>query len=460
MLGLDEVREATGGVVVAEPRAALAFSGVSIDSRSVAAGQLFVAIVGPRFDGHDFVAEALRRGAAAALVQRDVPGARLPLIRVADTTRALGDLGRFVRQASPAKVVGITGSAGKTTTKEMTAALLARSGPVLKTEGNLNNRYGLPLSLLRLQPAHRYAVLEMGMSAAGELRGLTDVARPDVAVITNVAAVHLEFFDSVDAIADAKAEILEGVPPGGAAVLNRDDTRLRRVGEAWRGPVIWFGSDRACDVSAERWRGTVHGMRFSLRLGGRTLDVALPLAGRHQAANFIAAAAVAHHLGVDPEAIVETAATLAPAAHRGQVLALREGVTLIDDAYNSNPVATEAAVGALRLAPQGRRVAFLGDMLELGPGAAGLHRETGARIAHGLDLLVAVGPLARGLLEGARAAGADPGALVEFADSAAAAAAAPGLVRKGDAVLVKGSRGARMERVVEALVASFGGEDR
>jgi UDP-N-acetylmuramoyl-tripeptide--D-alanyl-D-alanine ligase len=449
---------ATGGRLAAGPSDAR-FSGVSIDSRTLLPGQLFVAIAGPRFDGHEFLAEAARAGAAAAMVHREVaapPG--LPRLLVGDTTRALSDLGRHARAEAAAAVVAITGSVGKTTTKDMTAALLARRGPVLKTEGNLNNQYGLPLTLLRLRPEHRFAVLELGMSAAGELRALSAVARPDVAVITLVAPVHLEFFASVEAIAAAKAEILEGLVPGGVAVLNGDDPHLRRIGEAHRGQVVWFGRDRAFQVSAENWRGTVHGMRFDLRLAGRSLGVALPLAGPHHLTNFLAAAAAAHQLGLTPDEIAEGAVELRPARHRGEVVRLREGVTLLDDCYNSNPVAVEAAVTALGLAARGRRVAVLGDMRELGASAAELHRRTGEAVGAKLDLLVAVGELAEHFLEGGRQAGLGADALQALPDAAAAAAAVPGLLRAGDAVLVKGSRGVKLESVVEAVIARFGRE--
>lgn len=458
-LAMGEVMEATGARLLApaETTPARAFKGVSIDSRTVKAGELFVAIKGPRFDGHDFLGEAASRGAPSALVHREVTAPpELFLLRVTDTTRALADLARHVRLKARVPVVCITGSVGKTTTKEMTAALLATRGPVLKSEGNLNNQYGLPLSLLRLAPGHAAAVMELGMSAPGELRALAAVARPDVAVITMVAPVHLEFFASVDAIAEAKAEILEYLAPGGVAVLNGDDPRLRRIGERHRGEVVWFGRDRAYEVSAENWRGTVHGMRFDLRIGGKTLDVALPLPGLHFLTNFLAAAAAAHRLGVKPETIAEVAREMKAASHRGQVLPLRDGITLLDDCYNSNPAAVEAAVQALDMSARGRRVAFLGDMLELGPSGPELHREAGERLAARLDAIVAVGPLARGFLEGARKGGLDPSALHEFPDSAQAAAAAGGLVRPGDAVLVKGSRGVRMEAIVDALRARFG----
>jgi UDP-N-acetylmuramoyl-tripeptide--D-alanyl-D-alanine ligase len=455
-LTLARVLAATGGRVLASPRE-LALGSVSIDSRTLAPGALFVAIKGPRFDGHDFLHEARARGAVAALVERDVPAPEgLALVRVPDTAQALAALARDVRRALGLPVVAVTGSVGKTTTKDMAAELLAGLGPVLKTEGNLNNQLGLPLTLLRLQPQHRAAVVELGMSAAGEIRALTKTAEPDVAVITRIAPVHLEFFPSLDALADAKAEILEGLRPGGTAVLNGDDPQLRRIGRSHAGRIIWFGRDRRFDVSAESWRGSAAGMRFDLRLAGRTLDIALPLAGPHFAANFLAAAAAAHALSVPPEAIAEAATRLKAAPHRGELLRLREGVLVLDDCYNSSPIALEAAVVALGLVPGLRRVAVLGDMLELGPTAAELHRAAGRALAGRVDVVIGIGPLAREIVAGAREAGLGLGALAQFDEAEAAAATVATLVAPGDAVLVKGSRGVRLELIVDALVRRFG----
>jgi UDP-N-acetylmuramoyl-tripeptide--D-alanyl-D-alanine ligase len=457
-LSIHDVKIATDGSL-ASGHSGVSVTGVSIDSRTVSPGELFVAIAGKHFDGHDFVGEAAGRGAVAALVHRDVPGGEgLTVVRVADTTQALGDLARHVRLAAALPVVCVTGSTGKTTTKDMTAALLGSRGPVLKTEGNLNNQYGLPLTMMRLGAAHWSAVLELGMSAPGELRALSAIAQPDVAVITNVGPAHLGFFPSVDAIADAKAEILEGLRPGGVAVLNADDPRVRRIGEASGRDVIWFGRDRRHDVSAENWRGSIAGMRFDLRLGGRSVDIALPLAGPHHVMNFMAAAAVAHRLGITPEAIAIAAAGIEPPLHRGQVLRCGESVTIVDDSYNASPDAVAAAMTTLGLAA-GRRVLFLGDMLELGDASAGLHREVGEKLAGRVDAVVGVGPMAKHVVEAARASGMDESALHHFADSETAAAAAADLARPGDTILVKGSRGMRMERVLDALVARFGTKD-
>jgi len=456
-LTVDELIRGTGGILRGGPAVAgHEVAGVSIDSRTIEPGQVFFAIAGPRFDGHDFLAEAAAKGALAAVVHRDVAAATLPLVRVADTTRALGDVARHVRLSAHLPVVAITGSVGKTTTKDMTAALLATRGPVLKTEGNLNNAYGLPLTLLRLRPEHTAAVLELGMSAPGEILALCGIARPDVAVITKVAPVHLEFFPSLDAIAEAKAEVLDGMSADGVAVLNGDDPRVRRVGEARARRIVWYGRDRRYDVSAEGWRGTAFGMRFDLRVGGKTVEVALPLAGPHFVSNFLAAAAVAHVQGISPEVMAEAALRMTAARHRGEVRRLGEAVTLLDDCYNSSPDALEAAVVALGMAPGRRRLAVLGDMLELGATGPALHRERGAALPGRVDVVVGVGTLAKEILEGARQAGLAGARLHHFPDSAAAAAALGSIVEPGDGVLVKGSRGVRLEAVVDALLARFG----
>jgi UDP-N-acetylmuramoyl-tripeptide--D-alanyl-D-alanine ligase len=458
MLTLEQARLATRGEWRTAPAAVdTLLAGVSTDSRTLEAGQLFVALAGPRFDAHEFVAAVAERGAAAAVVHRQVQApAGFPLLMVGDTLGALGDLARHARATARVPVVGITGSVGKTTTKDMTAALLATRGPVLKSEGNLNNHIGLPLSLLRLGDEHTAAVLEMGMSAPGELRRLTAIARPDVAVITNVAPVHLESFATIDDIARAKAEIFEGLGPGGVAVLNRDDPRLRSLGQKLDHEVVWFGLGDGGRVRARAVQVDTRGLAFTLELPGESLRVELPLAGAHAVLNFLAAAAVAHRLGVPAQAIAAAARELRPAAQRGRILDLGSGVLVIDDCYNANPVAVEAAAAVLAAQRGRRRVAFLGDMLELGPRALELHREVGERIATGVDLLVAMGALAEGFLEGARARVSDPGRLQSFPDARAAAVAAAGIVKAGDAVLVKASRGVRAEAVVEALVAHFG----
>jgi len=452
---LEEVQSATAGRRVSG-RMDRQVEGISIDSRTVKAGELFVAVVGPRFDGHDFLADAAWRGATAALVHKDVVAPPdMDVLRVTDTTRALADLARHLRTKSNVPLAAITGSVGKTTTKEMAAALVSTKGPVLKTEGNLNNQFGLPLTLLRLRGHHKAAVVEVGMSEPGEIRALTKIAQPDVAVITNVAPVHLEFFRSLEDIARAKAEILEGLRPSGAAVLNGDDSMVRMIGRSFKGKTLWYGHDRRFDVLAENFRGTAFGMRFDLFVQGEKVDIALPCPGPHFLMDFLAAATTAHLLGVRPHAMAEAALAMKPASHRGEILALGSEVMVFDDSYNSSPVAVEAAIVALSLAGKRRKVAFLGDMLELGPSGPGIHLKVGASLARRLDVLVAVGPLASRFAEGASRQGLDPKQIYLFPDSSAAAAAVCEIVVPGDAVLVKGSHGTRMERIVEALAGRF-----
>jgi UDP-N-acetylmuramoyl-tripeptide--D-alanyl-D-alanine ligase len=448
-LALSDVREAVAARWLREPVDG-AVTGVSIDSRTTRDGDLFVAIKGPRCDGHDFLAQAAERGAVAGLVGR-ASAAALPLLVVEDTTCALADIARHVRRGFGAPVVAITGSTGKTTTKEFVAGLLSARGLVLKTEGNLNNQFGLPLTLCRLEPSHRAAVLELGMSAPGELRRLTDIAQPNVAVITNVAPVHLEFFPSLEAIAEAKAEILEGLGRDGVAVLNHDDPQLRALGERCGRRVIWFGSSSDCDVSVAIKRSTLDGSTFDLRARGQAVPIELAVPGRHAVEDFMAAAAVALELEVDPAQLRELAARLAPATHRGEVLRLSDGTLLLDDCYNANPKAVVAAAATLGGVAGRRRVAFLGDMLELGASSAALHRDTGERIADWVDVLVAVGPLAQGFLDGARRVAQRAPECIAFDSAGAAAAAAAEVVRSGDVVLVKGSRGVGLEVVVRRL---------
>jgi UDP-N-acetylmuramoyl-tripeptide--D-alanyl-D-alanine ligase len=456
MISFEEARAAMGGTWSGDARPpARSLAGVSTDSRTARAGDVFIALKGPAFDGHDYLDTVAERAVAAAVVQRDVAApAGLPLLRVADTLAALGALAAAVRAATHIPVVAITGSVGKTTTKEMTAALLETRGAVLKTQGNLNNHIGLPLTLLRLCAEHTAAVVEMGMSASGELARLTRVARPDVAVITNVAPVHLEFFSSLDEIARAKAEIFEGLGRQGVAVLNRDDPRLLAIGERLPHEVRWFGTGPGCHVSAGDWHGDAASIELDLIEGVERVRVHLPMPGTHTMRNFLAAAAVARHLGVGLGTIAVAAARMGAVDRRGRLLRLERDVLLIDDCYNANPVAVQAAASVLAANAARRRVAFLGDMLELGPSAPALHREVGEHVAPALDVLIGVGPLAAELVEGARRCSAVT--LHHFADSLAAAEAAPELVRPGDAVLVKASRGVKAEAIVDALIAHFG----
>ena len=454
-LRLDEIARVAGGAVLQGP-ASLAFERFGIDSRLSEAGELFFAVPGKR-DGHDFVAAAAARGAAGAVVARPVAVAHrdFGLVRVEDTVAALQALAHHVLVRRPVKVVGITGSVGKTTTKEFTAALLAPRFRVLKSEGNFNNHLGLALSLLRLEPGHDAAVLEMGMSAPGEIRALARVAPPDVAVITNISPVHLQFFRGLDEIARAKKEILDGAKPGATAVLNADDPLVTRIAADFPGRKVTFGRAPAADVRAEELRSAGYsGFSFVLRYGQASTLILLPFLNEAAVVNLLAAAAVSFALGLRLDDIKPAILGLRPLPTRGLLVEAAGGVRVYDDSYNSNPRALETALSSLAALPAARKVAVLADMLELGEGGREFHRRAGETVVRtGWDVLVAVGPLAALMAEGAVAAGMKASAVHRFPDAEAAAGAIAGLVRGGDLVLVKGSRGMRTEAIVEALQA-------
>jgi UDP-N-acetylmuramoyl-tripeptide--D-alanyl-D-alanine ligase len=457
---------AVGGRATGDAEAA--FAGAAIDSRALHGGELFIAFAGSRTDGHRFVPEAFGRGAAAAMVNGDAevaaPPAGRALIAVPDTFRALHDLARATRARTPERLVGITGSAGKTTTKELLAEMLGARFRVARTQGNFNNLYGLPLTLLAVPEGTEWLVAEMGMSTAGELRQLSELARPDVALFTVVRPAHLEFFPSVRAIADAKAELLAGLAPGGLIVANADDPEVARIARSAAPSghrVVWYGVESRHAAAEVRALGIAPapggrvGSRFTLvagAAGDESVAVELPLHGLYNVENCLAAAACAWALGVTLPAIAHAVAGARPAAKRGVVHRLAGAVTLIDDSYNSNPDALDRALESAALLPAYRRWAVLGDMRELGPEAARFHREAGERAAAaGFSPIAGVGELARGLAEGARAQGADA---VWLAGAADAAEWAAGELRDGDLVLVKGSRGVGLEAVVERLLAA------
>jgi UDP-N-acetylmuramoyl-tripeptide--D-alanyl-D-alanine ligase len=455
---------------------ATSFTGISIDSRSVAPGDLFVALAGPNHDGHDFVGQALQK-AAGALVSRDLPEGAVPvgrtILRVEDTLAALQALARHLREARKLTVVAVTGSVGKTTTKEMAAGLLSSRFKTGRSQGNLNNAIGCPLEVARLAEDVEVAVLEMGMSTPGEIALLSELLRPDVAVVTAVAAVHVANFASLDDVMEAKGEILAGMDPKGTFVANADDPRSVAIGKRHSGRVASYGLSGSHDLFATatdveetgaRVAGRSAGSRFSLRLGSGRADVTLALPGRHNVSNFLAAAAIAGVLGLTAREAAAAAPSLLASKHRGEVRELAGGGLLYDDSYNSSPVALAAAFDAfVKAAGTRRKVAVVGEMLELGPESSRYHREAGRQIAARCDLLVAVrGPRshasppgsedsAAALVEGVREAGL-PEESVRFApDAAAATELVRGLLRPGDALFVKGSRGVALDRLVEAL---------
>ena len=451
-----------------DPRvAAAAIAGFSIDSRTARERDLFFAVRGERHDGHEFVAAALERGAVAAVVSREVegaPGERL--LRVGDPLEALQQLAHRVLVEWGGPVVGVTGSAGKTTTKDLTARVLAAAGPTHKSIGNLNNAFGLPKSVLEMvsdgreASDYRFCVLEMGMSTPGEIRRLTELAPTSVAVVTLVAPVHTEFFaDGIEGVARAKAELVEGLVAGGTAVLNADDPRVARMAELRDDVrVIRYGLGEGADVTARDLAlEGLEGSRFRLATTEGEAEVRLPLVGRHNVMNALAAAGAGLALGLSTEAIAAALSEAEPSKMRGQVVRLANGATIVDDSYNSSPRALEAMLAALAsVEGAARRIVVAGEMLELGRESERMHREAGGAAARaGIDLLVGVRGDARALVDAAREAGMGDSAVFVESPEAAAEWLAPRLAA-GDVVLVKGSRGVATDRVVSRLVETFG----
>ena len=435
---------------------------VSIDTRTLTTGDFFVALRGERFDGEVFVGDALRKGASGVLVRDAAVAGAAPgavVVEADDTTRALQDAGRFVRRESAARVVAITGSAGKTTTKEISADLLSARYQVFRNKGNLNNHIGLPLSLLELRSGPDIAVVELGMNHPGEIRTLVGIAEPDVRVWTNVGDAHIGFFESVDAIADAKAEILDNAKAGDVLVANADDARLMARASSFSGRIVTFGVEADADVRAVDVESLgLEGTRAVVRTPAGEFVLRSPLLGLGNLSNVLAATAVAVTFDVPVAAIAERVAALRPAHHRGELLRLPGGLTLIDDSYNSSPAALHQALETIAAASgSARKIAVLGEMLELGMHAGLLHEESGRRAAAaGLDLLVTVGSdAARAMADAAIRAGMRPAAVIHVPDAGQAAELAMQRTRPGDLVLVKGSRGIGLDAVVGRLKAEY-----
>lgn len=452
---------AAGSVPANEPLAS--YSGAAIDSRRLQAGQLFFALKGEKTDGHRFVEAAWARGAAAVVVDQPVE-IQGPCIRVPDVLAALHALTHAVRRVNPQHLIGITGSAGKTTTKELIAAFLARRFRVAKSPGNFNNTLGFPLALLGIPVDTEWMVAEMGMSTPGELGQVSRLGRPDIAVFTNVRPVHLENFGSVEAIARAKAELLDGVPDGGTMVANAEDPRVWSIAERFaqerQGRILTFGfhanpsKGRPLDVQCTRIEPLTSGFgsRFTVRTSwaAEELQFESPLHGAYNVENCLAALACVFPLGLDPADIAAALAEMKPAEHRGDVRRLASGAVLVDDCYNSNPDAAKKALESARHLPGARYFAVLGDMLELGPDEDALHAEVGAKAAQlGFTRVIAVGSRARHLADAVRRAG---GAADWLADRHEAEAWAKTLdPRDQDVFLVKASRGMALEGVVAIL---------
>jgi UDP-N-acetylmuramoyl-tripeptide--D-alanyl-D-alanine ligase len=438
MLGLSV--EASGTVLGA------LVTGWSIDSRTIAPGDLFFALRGPHHDGHEHIDAAFEKGAVAVVADRDIEAAGL-VLRAEDSLDALQQIAKNARRMWAGSVVGVTGSAGKTTTKDVIAEMLATEMKTAKTAGNLNNHVGVPLSLLRLDENARVAVIEMGMNHAGEIRDLAAMALPDVGVVTNVGTAHIEAFESIEEIAAAKRELIDALPQSGTAVLNADDPRVKAMA---RGNVtLLYGLSADAHVRAEDVEESNEGLKF--RVGATRFTA--PLHGQHSVSNILAGLAVARIYGIAPERLVDAVKNLTPGKMRGERFVHR-GITVYNDCYNSNPDAVRAMLDVLRDTPARRRIAVLGEMLELGRWAEPLHRDVGSyAVAQGIDVLVGIRGAAWSLVDAAKLAGLSAGAALFFDDPADAGRAVRSIAQPGDAILFKGSRGVHVEKAIEQFMA-------
>ena len=469
LFSVEELREVINGRVLSGDEVAWRKQHVrriTLDTRSLRPGDFFVAIRGERFDGHDFVKAALVRGAIGAIVldsydvsrcAGNIPSKRMRpvILGVPDPLYAYQQLAAHFRRRFSIPVVAVTGSNGKTTTKEMVASVLAHRWRILKTEGNLNNRLGVPQTLFRLHTRHQGAVIEMGVDNVGQTTRLCEIATPTIGIITNIGPDHLEFFGSMDVSAQAKGELLDRLQADGTAILNADDSYYDYLAARARCRVVSFGLSvnadvRATNVTSDERDGT----NFQLVLPGkvRRTNVHIQVQGEHNVANALAAAAVGTVLGFPGSTIAQGLSKFRPAAMRSQVSVSR-GVKLIIDCYNANPASMTAAVQLLaKVRAKGKKIAVLGDMLELGPKAAQMHEEVGGFVArHRVDRLVACGALGRSLAKGAREAGQDSSHIMEVSDAQSAAETVKAIVKPGDVVLIKASRGMKLELVADAL---------
>ncbi|HYI12794.1 MAG TPA: UDP-N-acetylmuramoyl-tripeptide--D-alanyl-D-alanine ligase [Thermoanaerobaculia bacterium] len=461
-LTFSHLAEMIGGKVVSGDPSATT-SSVIIDSREIKPEAVFFAVKGERLDGHDYVAQALEKGAVGAVVSRVPEGIDKAIIQVDDTTKALQRMASSIRDRYDVLLIGITGSAGKTTTKEMIATLVSTERRTHKSWGNFNNQIGAPLCLDNMPDDAQVVVSEMGMNHAGEIAEIAGLMRPDIGVYTNVAPVHIEFFGTIEKIAAAKRELLENLRPGGTVIVNNDNEHVVRISRDYDGPKVTYGVTNEAGYRATniRERGLL-GTRFTLVAEGASRELELVLPGRHNLDNLLAAIATARAAGISWEGIERGVAEIKPAYHRGVIIPCR-GATIYDDTYNSNPYALGRTLELMTQAdvtlpgqPQaavlrGRRIAVIGDMLELGEQELQFHRDAGKAIPRSIDVVVGVGKRAPALLDGAREAGFTDSQLHHFANAEEAGEFLKGEIREGDLVLLKGSRGVGLDKAVKML---------
>ncbi len=453
MLSLDKIIEAVNGELICGSMDTR-IAGVSTDSRSIREGDLFIPIVGDKFDGHDFIGVVLDKGAVAVLTSKDVePVGGKAVIKVEDTLTALGDLARYYRAGFNIPFVGITGSVGKTSTKDMISSALSQGFNVHKTMGNFNNHIGLPLTILNLETDHEAAVIEMGMSGFGEIKYLSSIAKPDIAVITNIGLSHIEKLGSRQNILKAKMEILEGLKSDGMVILNGDDKLLYGLNDLLSFRTVYFGMEdglnyQACNVKTMGERGT----SFEITVKNNDYKVNVPVPGIHNIYNALAAIAVGIELNMPMEKIIKGIAEFVPSKMRLNIID-SNGIKIINDAYNASPQSMEAAIDVLSdIGENGRTVAVLGDMLEMGEWAYKAHVDIGRyAFSKGIDYIFTIGENGRNIANGALESGAQEGKVLAFDNNNDIKSFLKGFVKNGDVILVKGSRGMKMEEIVEKL---------
>ncbi len=458
-LKVSELVKATGGRLI-QGDLKKEISGISTDSRKVKKGELFIVLKGPRYDGQDFIPEALEKGACGILVSKLPITCHLSPVTILakDTLKALGQIAKYYREKFNLPVVAVTGSTGKTTTKDMIASILSLKLSVLKTEGNFNNEVGVPLTLFRLSKKHQVAVLELGMSALGEIERLTRISSPRMGVMTNVGEVHLQYLGNVQRVARAKAELVYALGKDDVAILNMDDSYVRDMKKGIKARIITYGIRERAEVVAEGIENLGEGgMRFTLRIMEEGLPLHLRYLGYHNIYNALAAAAATHALDMKKEIIREGLSQLQPLAGRMKIMKIR-GLTILDDTYNASPKSFIAAIETLRdLSPKGKKILVAGDMLELGKGASLSHKETGVYVAHsGIDTLITCGNLAGYIAQGAIGSGMEEERIITCRNKEEAGDRLSFLVKEGDIILIKGSRATGMEEIIEKLREVYG----
>lgn len=448
-----EIVRATDGVLISGDTGTT-FPGITIDSRKIKEGDLFIPIAGQRFDGHDFISCSIDKGAVGVLTQKNIkPSGNISIIKVQDTTKALGDIAAYYRQKFNIPFVGVTGSVGKTSTKDMIAEVLGRKYNVLKTEGNYNNEIGLPLTLLNMDAFHEVAVVEMGMSGFGEIKRLSSILKPDIAIITNIGISHMEKLGSRQNILKAKLEILEGLKKDGLLILNGDDKLLYGLKDLLEFKTIFYGMEDGVlyQVYNIKSRGE-QGIHFEITIDGRDYRVRIHVPGVHNIYNALAAIAVGVELKVPMDLVIDGIGKFNPGEMRLNIVSCGD-VKIIDDCYNASPQSMEAAIGVLsEIGANSRKIAVLGGMLELGGLSYKSHFDVGKfAVTKGIDYIITVGEDGKNIALGAVDTGAETGSVLSFDNNSEAIGYLKDMIANGDVILIKGSRGMKMEEIVKAL---------